>query len=35
MCRNLHDRFYPSLIIMSDMPKINWKALEDKPFMDD
>lgn len=35
MCRNLHDRFYPSLIIMSDPPRINWKALEDKPYMDD
>lgn len=35
MCRNLHDRFYPSLIIMSDPPRINWKALEEKPFRDD
>ena len=35
MCRNLHNRFYPSLIIMSDPPRINWKALEDKPFRDD
>jgi len=35
MCRNLHDRFYPNMIIMSDPPRINWAALEDQPFRDD
>ena len=32
MCRNLHDRFYPDMIVASDPQKINWKALEDNPF---
>lgn len=35
MCRNLLDRFYPDMTILSDLPKINWKALEDQPFRDD
>ena len=35
MCRNLRSRFYPDMIILSDLPKINWKALEDQPFRDD
>ena len=32
MCRNLRQRFYPNMIVMSDLPKVNWKALEDEPF---
>jgi hypothetical protein len=35
MCRNLQQRFYPNMILMSDLPRINWKALEDQPFRDD
>ena len=35
MCRNLQQRFYPNMLPIIDMPRINWKALEDQPFRDD
>lgn len=35
MCRNLQQRFYPNILPISNLPRINWKALEDQPFRDD
>lgn len=35
MCRNLQQRFYPNMLPMTDLPRINWKALEDQPFQSD